>query len=49
MPDGADLKGMFTKHELLNSYVWQSDELRGIVVAEEPQDVLKGIAQLVDA
>ncbi len=49
MPDGADLKGIFTKHELLNSYVWQSDELRAIVVAEEPQDVLKGIAQLVDA
>lgn len=49
MPDGGDFQEMFTEHELLNSFVWQSNDLRAIVVAEEPQEILKGIAELVDA
>jgi anti-sigma factor RsiW len=49
MPDGADFQSIFTEHELLNSYVWQSNDLRAIVVADEEQDVLKSISQLLEA
>lgn len=47
MPDGVDFQDAFTKHELLNSYVWQSNQLRAIVVAEEEPKVLKDIAKLI--
>lgn len=48
MPDDdTTIQAHFTQHDLLNSYVWQSGKLRGIVVAEESSEVLEGIAKLV--
>lgn len=48
MPDNVEIKPQFIKHNLLNSYIWHSGKLRGIVVAEEESAVLRGIASLVE-
>ena len=47
MPESETVFSKYTEHELLNSYVWQSDKLRAIVVAEEDSTALLKIASLV--
>ena len=47
MPDETELTEKFTQHDLLNSYVWQSNGVRTIVVAEEGAAQLETIATVV--
>lgn len=47
MPDETALTEKFTQHDLLNSYVWQSNGVRAIVVAEEDAAQLEVIANVV--
>ena len=47
MPDSNLVESRLATHDVLNSYVWQSGNLRGIVVGEENELELKKIADLV--
>jgi hypothetical protein len=47
MPDGDSIEERGSIHDSLNSYVWQSGKLRGIVVGEESVAELKKIAGIV--